>query len=114
MTFNPTKPLTDLGDVVSFFEFLHMELKAVWHPDDDFTTYVHLDNKEPSWSKAEGEMLNTRMNEAFDICNRTDKDIYELGMETDILCSNKHREQSEEVEQLSNKGKKKRNGRTKK
>ena len=92
MKFNPTKPLTDLRDIVNFFEYLHMELKCNYHPDDDFTTYIHYDNKQASFSKGEGEMLNKRMAEAFEVCQRLDKDIYELGMETNILCDNKSKE----------------------
>jgi hypothetical protein len=104
-TFNPSKPLTDLRDVINFFEFLYLELKCVYHPDDDFTTYIHLDSKQPSFSKGEGEMLNKRMEEAFDVCGREDKDIYQLGMETNLLSEQK------EKTQLSNQSKKKQRAR---
>lgn len=76
ITFNPAKPLTDLRDVLNFIEFLHVDLKACWNPADnekiDFTTYENLDNHQPSWSKAEGAILNQRMKEARMVCNDND------------------------------------------
>ncbi len=84
-TFNPSSKLTELRDVINFFEYMTRDLKSVWHPDDDFTTYINLDNKEQSWSKTEGELLNKRMAEAFEVCNDNDTDIYQLGMETVLL-----------------------------
>ena len=52
-----------------------------FHPDDSMTNYVRRDTGEPSYSQEEAERLDSLMDKAFDSCEQSGIDIFELSME---------------------------------
>jgi hypothetical protein len=51
-----------------------------FHPDDDFTDYVNLTTKLPSYSSEDAVLRNQLMSECFDVCQSNGADIYEIMM----------------------------------
>lgn len=74
--------VTNLTDVVSFFEYLLFERRLSFHPDDDFADYINIETKEPSFTPSEVELFNRLMDEAFSVCNNAGVEIYTIGLAT--------------------------------
>ncbi len=79
--FEITKKITSLSDVKSFARYLYEEAKVVFHPDDSFEDYINIDTHNRSFSKSEAAILNQRMEECFNVCEKENEDIYEVMME---------------------------------
>lgn len=83
--FDIHKNILTIQEVKDFAKYLYSVHKVAFHPDDTFDVYIS-SNNEKLFSKEEIEILNIRMEECFDVCNKYEKDIYELmGNEKKIL-----------------------------
>lgn len=69
--------IKNVEDVKTFFEVLLAE-GLNFHPDDMFETHVHRDTREPFYSDQESFVRNTLLDQAFEVCEKEDVDIYEL------------------------------------
>ena len=69
-----------IEDVKSFFTDLVYKLHLNFHPDDPFEDYVMEDGR-PLFTQQEAAIFETLMNECFNVCDKADVDIYEIGME---------------------------------
>lgn len=58
-------------DVENFFDALSALLS--WHPDNDFAEYISLPNGNEIFDEEQSTALNTRMKEAFEVCDMIDK-----------------------------------------
>ena len=58
-----------------------------FHPDDPITDYILRDTGEPSYTIEEAKKLDDLMDEAFDFCEKTGIEIYELSMD---ICKELH------------------------
>ena len=68
-------------DVRKFFHHLVFDRKVNFHPDDDFSEYVSIDGKTPTFNANEVKQYNRLMKQAFDVCEKNGKDIYEIAMD---------------------------------
>lgn len=64
-------------DVVSFAKQLIKE-GVNFHTDDDFSEYINLETKEPTYSKEEADFRNELMNQCFSVCKKNKVDIYDI------------------------------------
>jgi len=83
--------IVKIEDVSEFFSDLFKEGVNA-HPDDDFNDYINYETKEATYNSEEAALRNTLMNRSFEICERSDVDIYELMME---IFSNKFKNNKE-------------------
>ena len=67
-----------IKDVQDFAKFLYYERKVAFHPDDDFADYVSDETGKQSFSKKEIPIFNRLMDECFKVCERENRDIYEV------------------------------------
>ncbi len=72
-----TERINNLNDVRAFAEQLVRE-QVIFHPDEDFNSYINLKTAEPSYSKMEARFRNAQMRMCFDVCARNKVCIYEL------------------------------------
>lgn len=79
MTYNVDSHIRSVEDVKAFFHYLVDERKLNFHPDDDFADYVNYEDNTPTFTKAEVELYNSLMEEAFSACDAAGIDIYEIG-----------------------------------
>jgi hypothetical protein len=52
-----------------------------FHPDEDFKNYIHVETTLPSYSIEEAELRNLMMKSCFEICEKKDRDIYDIGFQ---------------------------------
>ena len=69
------------SDVEEFISCLILEESLNFHPDEDFRNYVHVDTGLPSYTEAEAEVRNRLLDQCFDICEKHQTDIYQMGIE---------------------------------
>ena len=81
MTFNNESHIRTVEDVKAFFHHLVDERKLNFHPDDNFADYISYEDKTPSFSEEEVSVYNRLMEESFDVCEKTDADVYEIGFD---------------------------------
>ena len=79
MTYTAASHINSVKDVEAFFHHLVDERKVNFHPDDDFANYICLGDKTPPFSAAEVTVYNRLMDESFDVCDKADVDIYDIG-----------------------------------
>jgi hypothetical protein len=79
MTYTAASHINSVQDVEVFFHHLVDERKVNFHPDDDFANYICLADKTPSFSAEEVTVYNHLMDESFDVCDKADVDIYDIG-----------------------------------
>ncbi|HEY4325116.1 MAG TPA: hypothetical protein VGN20_14060 [Mucilaginibacter sp.] len=79
--------LTKLNDLRDVEEFIHtlVEEGVNCHPDTDFEDYVHMETGEPTFNEEEAALRNRLMNEAFDICEQENTDLYSLMQEIFLI-----------------------------
>ena len=80
MTYTAASHINSVKDVEVFFHHLVDERKVNFHPDDDFANYICLADKTPSFSAEEVTVYNRLMDESFDVCDKADVDIYDIGV----------------------------------
>ena len=81
MTYNVDSHIRSVEDVKAFFHHLVDERKVNFHPDEDFADYISCEDKMPSFTEEEVYLYNRLMEESFAVCQKTDVDIYEIGLE---------------------------------
>lgn len=52
-----------------------------FHPDTDFKDYINAIDNGPHFFKSTAKLLNKRLDECFDMCDKYELDIYEIAME---------------------------------
>ena len=67
-------------NVQTFFYYLVNDLKLNFHIDTHFADYIAYSNNKPLFSKKQAEKLDKMISKAFDICEKNNVDIYELGL----------------------------------
>ena len=80
MIYTTASHITSVKDVEVFFHHLVEERKVNFHPDDDFADYVSLKDHTPTFSDEEVGVYNRLMDESFDVCDKSNTDIYEIGI----------------------------------
>ena len=80
MDYNVDSHILSVDDVRMFFHHLVEERKVNFHPDDDFANYVSLKDHTPTFSDEEVVIYNRLMDESFDVCDKSNTDIYEIGI----------------------------------
>ena len=75
--------IENLEDVTRFFKYLKEERKVIFHPDDDFESYVNIETLEPTFTPDECKEYNAAMLQCFEVCGEEGVDIYLIGL--DIL-----------------------------
>lgn len=83
MIYDIKKQIKTVTDVKVFFSHLVNNRSVNFHPDDDFSQY-QTPLGEPAFTESEIKQYNKRMEECFEVCEKFDTDIYELGI--DALC----------------------------
>jgi hypothetical protein len=71
------KEILSLNDVNLFANDLIAEGINL-HPDDDFHLFINLENKTPTFTRAEAEKRNHLMRQCFHVCDKYGADIYSL------------------------------------
>lgn len=89
MNYNATSHIKSVQDVKVFFHHLAFDRKLSFHPDDDFTDYTNFSDGTLVFARQEAELYNRLMNEAFDVCNKANVEIYKLGLDTLVKTFNK-------------------------
>jgi hypothetical protein len=69
-----------MKDVSAFMHCL-VEESVNAHPDTDFTDYINLSTGEPTYTPEEAAMRNALMSDAFNVCEKTNTDIYSFMQE---------------------------------
>ncbi|HWZ15433.1 MAG TPA: hypothetical protein VNW95_09365 [Mucilaginibacter sp.] len=72
--------IKDIQDVDVFFHDLIKE-GVNCHPDDDFTQYVNIETGEDTFTAQEAAIRNDLMSKAFEICENSGIDIYDMMQE---------------------------------
>lgn len=81
MTYNSDSHIKSVEDVKAFFHHLVSERKLNFHPDDDFADYICYEDKTPSFTEDEVVLYNRLMKESFNVCEKSQNDIYAIGLE---------------------------------
>ena len=69
-----------IEDVKTFVKQL-VEEELNYHPDDDFTKYIHIHTNESTYSKEEAAARNELNHQCFIVCERLGEDIYNISQE---------------------------------
>lgn len=78
MKYTEDSHITNLKEVIAFAKYLVNELHVPLHPDDKFEHYVNLENGEDQFTPEEAAIGNRLMAECFDVCEKENRDIYDL------------------------------------
>ena len=81
MTYNSDSHIKSVEDVKAFFHHLVSERKLNFHPDDDFADYICYEDKTPSFTEDEVVLYNRLMKESFNVCEKSQNDIYAIGLD---------------------------------
>jgi hypothetical protein len=71
--------ITTLNDVKAFVKAIKAE-GTLFHPDDAFEQYVHIDTGKPVYTEEEARLRNSLSTACFEVCEREKADFYETGM----------------------------------
>lgn len=74
-------PITTQQEVKGFFRLLWKDLQLNFHPDDTFDLYIDTATKERVFDDEAATILDTRMDECFEVCEKEDVDIYSIGLD---------------------------------
>lgn len=69
--------IKSVADVEQFAKLL-VEEGSNFHPDDDFTEYVNYKTGEPTYTPEEAEHRNSLIEQAFEVCEKEEQDIYSV------------------------------------
>ena len=67
-------------DVGRFFFWLVFDCKIYLHPEDNFADYVDMETGEPTFNDKQCDMYNEIMDECFEVCEKYNRDIFEIAM----------------------------------
>lgn len=79
--FDTNQHITSLSEIEAFARYLYNDVKVAFHPDEPFEDYVNIDTDCFTFTNAEAEILNHRMEESFAVCKNENVDIYEFMMQ---------------------------------
>ncbi len=79
--------ISTINDIKSFFTYLMNDLLIVFHPDDNFSDYVDIETREPTFTEIEAEYYENLLTTCFMLCEKEKQDIYEICFE--IMTQNK-------------------------
>ena len=80
MIYTENSHINKVEDVKVFFHHLLYELNVNFHPDDDFKDFVNTTTHEPSFNDEDAVLYNRLMDESFEVCEKANIDIYEIGL----------------------------------
>ncbi|QYH38459.1 hypothetical protein GYM62_06465 [Algoriphagus sp. NBT04N3] len=63
---------------ISFHHLIHEE-RLNFHPDEGFENYINLETKRQTYTDEEAAIRNNLMEQAFQVCDRQQADIYQIG-----------------------------------
>lgn len=72
--------LQTITDIETFFRDLITKHNLNFNPDTDFNDYINTETKAPTFTETESTELNKKMEQAFNICKNTGKDIYKIAV----------------------------------
>ncbi len=73
-------PITTEKEVKGYFRLLWKDLGLSFHPDDPFELFID-DNGERVFDDEAAAILDARMDECFEVCEKANVDIYSIGWE---------------------------------
>ena len=79
MMYDKNSHILSVEDVKVFFHHLVDERKVNFHPDDDFADYICYEDRTPTFTQTEVAIYNRLMDESFDVCEKANVDIYDIG-----------------------------------
>lgn len=82
MRYNKDSHINNVDDVRKFFHYIVEDRNVNFNPDDMFEDYM-LSDGTTAFTPEECEIYNRLVEESFDICEKEEFDIYEIGL--DIL-----------------------------
>ena len=80
MQYNKDSHINNVDDVRKFFHYIVEDRNVNFNPDDMFEDYM-LSDGTTAFTPDECEIYNRLAEEAFDICEKEESDIYEIGLE---------------------------------
>ena len=72
-----SEKISTLSDVEMFAALIKDELGLGFHPDDPFEDYINIETGEQTYSAEDARLRNELIEQAFDVCDKQGKDIYE-------------------------------------
>lgn len=81
MIYSDFSHIKSIEDVNLFFHHLIYDRKINFHPDDDFSDYINNEDSSPAFSSEEVRTYNQLMDESFDVCEKSNIDIYGIGLQ---------------------------------
>ena len=82
MQYNKDSHINNVDDVRKFFHYIVNERNVNFNPDDMFEDYMSVDGSN-AFTPEECEIYNRLVEEAFEICEKENVDIYQIAL--DIL-----------------------------
>ncbi len=70
-------PITTEKEVKGYFRLLWKDLGLSFHPDDPFELFID-DNGERVFDDVTASILDARMDECFEVCEKANVDIYSI------------------------------------
>ena len=70
-------PITTEKEVKGYFRLLWKDLGPSFHPDDPFELFID-DNGERVFDDESASILDARMDECFEVCEKANVDIYSI------------------------------------
>lgn len=67
-----------ISDVTDFIRECMDDHDLAFHPDTPFHDYVDMETGKPTFTPAQADALQERLEQAFEICEKEDVDIYGL------------------------------------
>ena len=80
MQYTKESRIATLDDVKEFFGHLVNERRVAFHPDERFEDYVSREGQE-TFTEEECAIYNRLMEESFEVCEKSNADIYDVGTE---------------------------------
>lgn len=77
MQYNKDSHINNVDDVRKFFHYIVEERNVNFNPDDMFRDYMLADGSN-AFTPEECEIYNRLVEEAFNICDKENVDIYEI------------------------------------
>ncbi|MCQ2253549.1 MAG: hypothetical protein MJZ61_08870 [Bacteroidales bacterium] len=82
MTYTDQSHITSIKEIKAFFKYLVRERNLALQPDSLFSTYLDPETGTPIFTQDECALFDRLMDEAFAICEKSNADIYEIGVNT--------------------------------
>jgi len=78
--YDSNSEIKTVEDVNNFFSHVVDELGISIHPDDSFEDYINFETNEQVLPADKCKVYNRIMEQCFDVCDKNDVDIYEIGL----------------------------------